>query len=255
MSRDYLSINRDYWNAEAPNWAKGGAWFWSHETPHWGNWNFSEEELRLLPPEMAGMDAIELGCGTAYVAGWMARRGARVTAIDLSEKQLATARQLDAEYGTKITFLEGNAEAVPCPDASFDFAISEYGAAIWCDPERWLPEAWRLLRPGGRLVFLGNHPLTLVCTPPSGADVEPRLHRTYRDMRQVDFTDVEIEPAGIEFNRPIADWMALFSEIGFRIEDYHELYAPEGFEETRGTVPADWANRFPAEHVWKLRKP
>ncbi|WP_417770389.1 class I SAM-dependent methyltransferase, partial [Stappia sp.] len=108
---------------------------------------------------------IELGCGTGYVSGWMWRRGARVTAIDISSGQLATARRLAAEHGAEITFIEGNAEQTGLEDASFDFAISEYGASIWCPPDRWLGEAWRLLRPGGRLVFLGNHPISLIARP------------------------------------------------------------------------------------------
>ena len=54
---------------------------------------------------------------------------------------------------------------MPLPDASFDFAISEYGASIWCDPYEWIPEAARLLRPGGRLVFLVNAPLIMLCGP------------------------------------------------------------------------------------------
>jgi ubiquinone/menaquinone biosynthesis C-methylase UbiE len=52
------------------------------------------------------------------------------------------------------------------PDASFDFAISEYGACLWADPHRWVPEAARLLRPAGQLVFLTNSFLMTLCTPP-----------------------------------------------------------------------------------------
>ena len=63
--------------------------------------------------------------------------------------------------GDDLTLIHDDAEAVPYPDASFDLAFSEYGAAIWCDPERWIPEAHRLLRPGGTLLFLGCHPLAM----------------------------------------------------------------------------------------------
>src|ERR1019366_9873877 len=108
---------------------------------------------------------IELGCGTAYVSAWLARRGARVVGIDNSESQLATARILQDEHELHFPLLFGNAEEVPYPDASFDLAISEYGAAIWCDPHLWIPEAARLLRPGGRLIFLGNGPLLVLTEP------------------------------------------------------------------------------------------
>ena len=141
------------------------------------------------------------------------------------------------------------------PDGSFDFAISEYGAAIWCDPDLWLREAWRLLRPGGELVFLGNHPLLILCSPMSGADCDFTLHRPHRDLGRVDWTDVEIDPGGVEFNLSHSGWMRLFADIGFEILDYRELYAPETATGTRFTVPAEWGKRYPSEQVWRLQKP
>ena len=84
---------------------------------------------------MDGKRAIELGCGTGYVSAWMRSRGASVYAIDNSAAQLATARRLSDLHGLDdIEWVHGNAEMVAQPDGSFDFAISEYGAAIWCEP-------------------------------------------------------------------------------------------------------------------------
>ena len=94
---------------------------------------------RILPDDLDGLDTIELGCGTGYVSAWLARRGARPVGIDNSEAQLATARRLQAEHGIEFPLIHGNAETVPLPDASFDLAISEYGASIWADPYRWVP--------------------------------------------------------------------------------------------------------------------
>jgi SAM-dependent methyltransferase len=255
MTQDHVVINRGIWDADAPNWVAPGERLWRLETPEWGNWGQPDAALKLLPEDLTGKDAIELGCGTAYVSGWMARRGARVTAIDVSPAQLATARRLDAEHGAGITFIEGNAEETGLPDASFDFAISEYGAAIWCPPELWLREAWRLLRPGGRLVFLGNHPLALICTPLDGADCERRLHRPYRGFRGVDWTQVPIDPSGVCFNLSFAGWMDLFATLGFTVTRYQEIYAPDGADGTRAGVPAEWAQDYPFEQVWHLQKP
>ena len=151
-------MNRAHWDRDAANWVAGGERDWRSE-PTWGSWRVALPGL--LPDDMSGMDAIELGCGTAYVSAWMARRGATVVGIDNSEAQLATARRLAAEHGVELTLIHGNAEAVPYPDGSFDFAISEYGAAIWCDPYIWIPEAHRLLRPGGTLAFLGTSTLAI----------------------------------------------------------------------------------------------
>src|SRR5947209_6363592 len=103
-----------------------------------------------------GPRTIELGCGTGCVSAWLARRGARPVGIDNSEAQLASAREFQREFSLEFPLLHGNAERVPYADESFDLAISEYGASIWCDPYLWIPEAARLLRPGGRLIFLVN---------------------------------------------------------------------------------------------------
>ena len=112
-----------------------------------------------MPRDLDGADAIELGCGTGYISAWMARRGARPVGLDNSPKQLETATRIQREHGLEFPLLLGSAEEVPLPDASFDVAISEYGAVLWADPERWLPEAARLLRPGGRLHLLLNSAL------------------------------------------------------------------------------------------------
>ncbi|MBX2835659.1 MAG: methyltransferase domain-containing protein [Gammaproteobacteria bacterium] len=254
MTNDHLSINRNLWDADAPNWVATGKRLWSLETPEWGNWGNPDEDLKLLPTDMVDRDAIELGCGTAYISAWMTRRGAKVTAIDISKEQLSTARQLAAEHDTEISFIEGDAESTGLSDNSFDFAISEYGASIWCRPEKWLQEAWRLLRPGGELVFLGNHPLSLICSPLDGSPCDLTLHRPYRDLWGADWTSVEFEPSGVCFNLTISAWMALFKEIGFDVTSYQEIFAPEWASGTRAAIPADWAKRYPHEQVWQLRK-
>jgi SAM-dependent methyltransferase len=204
---------------------------------------------------MAGLDAIELGCGTAYVSAWMARRGARVVGIDNSVEQLATARRLAAEHGVDLTLIHGNAETVPYPDGSFDFAISEYGAAIWCDPYVWIPEAHRLLRPGGELIFLGNSTLASLCMPADGSlPVTERLERDYFSMHCFDWSNAIDEPGGVEFNLPISAWFRLFRQTGFAVEDFLEIRAPKPGSEMNSYVTADWAHRYPSEQVWKLRR-
>lgn len=251
---DHVTANRDIWNADAPNWVTRGAAMWHRADPVWGCWDNPEAEVGMLPGDMAGRAAVELGCGTGYVSAWMARRGATVTAIDISAKQLATARALNAEDGLAITFAEGNAEATGLPGGAFDFAISEYGASIWCPAEAFLAEAARLLRPGGALVFLGNHPLSLICSPLSGAPAERALHRPYRGMWGADWREVEIEPTGVCFNLTMQGWMEAFTKAGFAVERYRELYAGPGAEGVIGAIPAEWAKDYPVEQVWWLRK-
>ena len=258
MSEDlseHVVENRRYWDAMAHEWVALGERAWAGEA-RWGTWAIPNTELPLLADEMHGQRAIELGCGTGYVSAWMRRRGASVYAIDNSAAQLATARRLSEHHGLDdIDWVHGNAEAVAQPDGSFDFAISEYGAAIWCEPESWITEAHRLLRSGGRLVFLGNHPLVMVCSPLDGSlPVTERLERDYFGLGRFDWRGAVDEPGGIEFNLPISSWLRLFDRIGFDVTDYTEVRAPETATDNNGTVTAAWAKRFPSEQVWHLRK-
>ncbi|HKE73929.1 MAG TPA: class I SAM-dependent methyltransferase [Acidimicrobiales bacterium] len=251
----HVAENRRQWDADAPNWVARGERNWAQDEPAWGQWDVPESVLGMFPADLAGLDAIELGCGTGYVGGWMARRGARVVGIDNSAAQLATARRLAASHGVTLALVHGDAEAVPAPDACFDFAVSEYGAAIWCDPEVWIPEAHRLLRPGGRLRFLGTSPLSMLCAPLDGSlPVGDRLVRPYFGMHRFDWREVEVDPGGVEFNLTISAWLALFRSVGFQVEDYVELGAPGPGSQVSGTTTADWAHRWPSEQVWKLRK-
>lgn len=251
---EHVLENRSYWDGMADDWVASGERNWNEAEPNWGVWGIPESRLGLLPESMEGMRTIELGCGTGYVSGWMIGRGARAVGIDNSARQLATATRLAAEHQAELDLLHGNAESVPLPDESFDFAISEYGAAIWCDPERWIPEAHRLLKPGCELVFLGGHPLATLCTPRSGAATDSSLHRSYTELNRQDWRGVEIDPGGIEFNRSPSAWLALFRSTGFEVVDYLELLAPEGTEEERFSVSRAWARQWPSEQVWKLRK-
>lgn len=246
-------MNRAQWDQDAPNWVVAGEQLWRSE-PSWGGWGALESEIRLLPESMAGLDAIELGCGTGYVSAWMVRRGARVTAIDNSEQQLSTARRLAAEHGVDVTWLHGNAERVPLADGSVDYAISEFGAALWCDPYVWVPEAHRLLRPGGVLAFLTTHALASVCAPLDGAPVGDTLVRDWFTLHRLDWRHVPIDPGGIEFVLPTARWFRLLDDLGFDVLDYREPQAPDPTVTTTSGVPAQWAHRFPSEQIWRVRK-
>ncbi|HUY97182.1 MAG TPA: class I SAM-dependent methyltransferase [Verrucomicrobiae bacterium] len=248
---NHVRRNRSDWDRRAHEWVEAGRSAWAQVEPTWGMWGVAESELGLLPADCAGLDSIELGCGTGYVSAWLARRGARPVGIDNSARQLETARALQREFGIVYPLLHGNAEQVPLPGASFDLAISEYGACLWADPERWIPEASRLLRPGGRLVFLTNAPLQVVCTPDAhGASAGDRLLRPLFGLGRVEWSGEE----GVEFHLPHGTMLRLLRSCGFEVEDLIEVRPPAGATSRHPDATLEWSRRWPCEEVWKARR-
>jgi len=248
---EYVLRNRTHWDGRAKEYAAYGERAWARTEPTWGIWRILESELHVLPAELDGKDAIELGCGTAYVSAWLARRGARVVGIDNSASQLETARRLQKEHGLAFPLLHGNAERVPYPDRSFDVAISEYGASLWADPYRWVPEAARLLRPGGELIFLTNSALYTLCameeddTPPTD-----RLQRSAFGMHRIEWPG----DSGVEFHLSHGDWIRVLRQSGFEIENLIEVQAPEGATTRYRHHSPEWARLWPSEEIWKARR-
>jgi len=250
---DYVAINREGWtqaNAEYTDRQAEGAW--TQEEITWGQWSQPEREIGIIP-DVTGKDVVELGCGTAYFGSWLKRLGGarRVVGIDVTPAQLETARRLNEQYGLGLELIEANAEEVPLPDESFDLVFSEYGASIWCDPAKWIPEAARLLRPGGELVFMRGTTLRILCAPDEGKTTD-RLARPQRGQYKLVWED---DDPGVEFHPGMADMLAILRENGFQLLDFRELYAPKeaGEHEYYDDPPVAWAKQWPAEEIWRLR--
>ena len=249
---DYVAVNREGWtqaNAEYTDRQAEGAW--AQEETTWGKWSIPERDLRVLP-DLAGKEVVELGCGTGYFGAWLKRAGAqRVVGVDVTPAQLETARRMNEQHGLGLEFVEANAEETGLPADSFDFAFSEYGASIWCDPAKWIPEAARLLRTEGELVFLRGSTLQILCSPDTGPVVE-QLVRPQQGLYKLEWYDDE---PGVEFHPPVSEMHRILRESGFELLDFRELYAPENARdhEYYDTVPAAWAKRWPDEEIWRLR--
>jgi len=242
--------NREIWtrsNAEHTGAKAREAWV--ADEISWGIWSVPESEVRVLP-ELEGKDVVELGCGTGYVSAWLARRGARPIGVDITPAQLDTARALQQELGLEFPLIEADAADTGLPDASADLVVSEYGASIWVDPYRWIPEAARLLRPGGELVFLCNSTLVILCSPDGDEQAGERLVRDQFGLHRLDCWD------GVEFHLGHGDWVRLLRENGFEILDLVEIQAPPDAvtHEYYDFVTADWARRWPSEEIWRARK-
>ena len=241
---DWTSANAEYTDARASH-------TWAAAEITWGVFGVPEASLGTLG-DVDGLDVVELGCGTAYVSAWLARRGARPVGVDVTPAQLATARRCQGEFGLDFPLVEASAEDVPLPSGSFDLAVSEYGASIWCDPHLWIPEAHRLLRPGGRLWFLRNSTISILCAPDEGRPAETLL-RPQRGLGRLEWPG-EI---CVEWQLPHGELFRLLRRTGFNVVDLVELYPPddavdhsyyEGFS-------VEWGRKWPSEEIWVAEKP
>jgi SAM-dependent methyltransferase len=248
--RDDAAKNAELWtqsNAEYTD--ERASDNWALDEVSWGIWGIDESDLNVLG-DVAGLDVVELGCGTAYFSSWLAKLGARPVGVDITPAQLATARRLQRETGIEFPLVEADAAATGLPDASFDLAVSEYGASIWVDPYRWIPEAARLLRPGGRLVFLRNSTLVILCSN----DEDPASERLERP--QFGLHRLEWPEGGVEFHLGHGEWIDLLRGNGFELERLVEIQAPPDAETHHrySFVTADWAKKWPSEEIWAARK-
>jgi SAM-dependent methyltransferase len=246
----HVALNREAWDRYAAQYEAPGRRSWSTNEVTWGVFGAPEAEWNILP-DVTGLDVIELGCGTGYVSAWLKRRGARPVGIDNSPEQLKSARRFQAEFDLDFPLILADAEAVPPPDATFDLAISEYGASIWCDPYRWIPEVARLLRPDGRLIFLVNGVISVLCTPDApDAPAGLTLLRDYFGMHRLEWSD----DTAIEFHLTHGDCVSLLTKSGFELERLVEIRAAVDATTRYPYVTAEWARRWPAEEIWVARR-
>jgi SAM-dependent methyltransferase len=240
--------NRTYWDRTSDEYQeKHGPQLTDRPEPGWGVWEIPERELRILG-EVRGRDVLELGCGAGQWSIHLAMRGAHPVGLDGSKKQLGHARRLMAEAGVDFPLVHGIAERIPLASGRFDIVFCDHGAMSFADPERTLPEVARVLRPGGLLAFNMASPLMFVCWSDRTERVEKSLQIDYFGMRRW-------EGNTVEFQLQYGEWIRRFRKHGFVVEDLVELQPPVGATTTYDDyVSLQWARRWPAENIWKVRK-
>lgn len=245
MSSRHVRVNRRAWDRMAREYqGKHGARL-TDTARAWGVWRIPEDELRALG-EVRGRTALELGCGAAQWSIALAAQGARTVGIDLSTKQLRHARRA----GPDLPLVQGSAEELPFADASFDLVFCDHGAMGFADPSHTVPEAARVLRPGGRLAFAIASPLMFMCWNPKTEKVDRRLHAEWFGMRSDEDEDT------IQFQLPYGSWIDLFRDAGLMVDRLVHLRPPEDATTTYDDyVSLRWARSWPAEDLWVVRKP
>jgi SAM-dependent methyltransferase len=124
--------------------------------------SFGPVEIMTTPPAAklvkfaqvsAGQRLLDVACGTGVVAITAARRGAKVSGLDLTPALLERANKNASIAGFDVEFIEGDAEALPSPDGSFDVVLSQFGHMFAPRPAVAVKEMLRVLKSGGRIAF------------------------------------------------------------------------------------------------------
>ncbi|NLJ99771.1 MAG: class I SAM-dependent methyltransferase [Clostridia bacterium] len=108
--------------------------------------------MDLLQPK-AGQSALDVGCGTGHYSIELARQGLDVSGLDISQEMLSFAKAKSLEDDLSINWIQGDAGKLPFDEGSFDRVVSVTALEFMPEPGEVLREAYRVLKPEGRMVF------------------------------------------------------------------------------------------------------
>jgi SAM-dependent methyltransferase len=214
----------------------------------------NEAELQLLGT-VAGKNVLELGCGGAQCSIALALQGATMTAVDITEAQLAFARDLAARNGVQVTFYQRDvADLAPIADQSQDLAFSAQAFGYVDDLAACFHEVYRVLKPGGKFVWSQGHPY-YNCV--DGKTLQ--LRRSYFERgKRVDGEEAGVIPFAYQL-RGVDDYVNLLIDAGFILErlvepDSRPRYAYDPWYGMWDNTP-ELQQLLPPTIIFKSRKP
>jgi SAM-dependent methyltransferase len=249
--------NRRWWDAAADSYqAEHGDFLGSTGQPRfiWGPEGLDEATAGLLGPaaRLRGCRVVEIGCGAAQCARWLAAQGASVLAFDLSRRQL--------EHGVRpgesgVALVQADARRIPDADGSFDLACSAYGALPFvADSAVVLREVARVLRPGGRFAFSVTHPLrwALPDDPGTGGLT---IASSYFDRTPYVESDADGRATYVEHHRTLGDRVREIVAAGLVVVDVVEPEWPAALESTWGGWSPLRGRLIPGTAIFVCDKP
>lgn len=223
----------------------------------------SDEPMLAMLGEVCALDLLDVGSGNGYLSRKLAKRGARVTGVELADRFLEMAREHERARPLGVSYYHGSISAMDfLPENTFDKAVSNYVLMDVPDYKGALSEVWRVLRPGGIFVVVISHPCF---SSGSGgwyipAPDTPRREDWY--ALQVDgyfhrgpiLVQWGIFDPVLSFHRPLRDYWQAFTETGFSVEGFEE---PSITARGRRELPpsrVEYSQRLTYSCIFKLRK-
>lgn len=248
------SANRRWWNQAAPAYLTEHGHDLGVADFLWCPEGLRESEAGLLG-EVSGRSVLEVGCGSAPCARWLAGQGASVLGMDLSDGMLDRAVRDGQDTDIRVPLVQADVTALPFAAASFDLACSAFGGLPFvADAGTALGEVARVLRPGGRFVFSVTHPVHWVF--PDDADPDHlQVTGSYFDRRPYVEFDVADRPMYVEHHRTMGDWIRCIRAAGFVLDDLVEPVWQPGREVVWGYWSAARAALVPGTVIFCVSLP
>ncbi|RPF21212.1 methyltransferase family protein [Myceligenerans xiligouense] len=272
------AASRGWWDTNAGEYLDDHDGFLAGEL-RWGPEGLTESEAGLLG-DVAGRDVLEIGAGAAQCSRWLAGRGARAVATDVSWRMLHEGRErragmrdrtpeawdrtgsdggrgqdpLPGDVAGVVPLVQADARALPFADASFDVVFTSFGAIPFVpDAGRVHAEAARVLRAGGRWVFSVTHPLRWAF-PDDPTPAGLTANRSYFDRRPYVETDDAGRVSYAEYHRTVGDHVRDVAAAGLRLVDLVEPEWPAWNSAVWGGWGPERGRYLPGTAVFVTRK-
>jgi ubiquinone/menaquinone biosynthesis C-methylase UbiE len=246
--------SRRWWDSDADAYQAEHHSFLGDVDFVWCPEGLREADAHLLG-DVAGRRVLEIGCGAAAAARWLATQGAEVVAADLSAGMLRHARRGAEESRVPVPLLQCDALALPFPAAVFDLACTAFGAVPFIDDSaRVMREVFRVLRPGGRWVFSVTHPMRWIFLDDPGEGGLVAVH-SYFDRTPYVEQDETGAASYVEHHRTMGDRVRELVAAGFVLTDVIEPEWPAGHQQIWGQWSPLRGRIFPGTAIFVADKP
>jgi len=246
--------SRRWWDSDADDYQDEHGAFLGDVDFVWCPEGLREADAKLLG-DVRGRRVLEVGCGAAAGARWLAGQGADVVALDLSAGMLRHAREAADRSGVRVPLVQADALALPFPDAAFDVACTAFGAIPFvADSGAVMREVARVLRPGGRWVFSITHPMRWIFLDEPGQEGLLAVN-SYFDRRPYVEQDGAGVPGYVEQHRTLGDRIRELVDAGFVLRDLVEPEWPAGHEGVWGQWSPLRGRLFPGTAIFVAERP